>query len=283
MAENADELAKKRIEEEMKKIQLETEEKRKAKMKALIGDDAVPVEARKKGVDESVQKWSEKGTHQVEEPDIKAGGHAGETLKSMKDAFEKHVQEDATKGKSATTAEGEGEAPLDPEKAEEIRKRFAKPKSDVPEGGEEPEGGGGGEDDEDAEINPEEAAFREGFSSIESEETTMVGLEKHVRITGTDLEGRKFTKTKIFLPKVEGKTVLQGKQPAKEGEPPNWDGHFHALEDIQQLRVEGMDKQHREMYLSPEDFEKYFKMTKGAFAKLPKWKKSKLKKDLLLF
>mmetsp|Transcript_18498 Transcript_18498/g.45827 ORF Transcript_18498/g.45827 Transcript_18498/m.45827 type:complete len:280 (+) Transcript_18498:99-938(+) len=275
--ENADELAKKRIEEEMKRIALETEEKRKADMKKLLGDDVADVEARKKGVDESVQKWSEKGTHKVEEPDIHAAGHAGNAIQSKKEALAKQVEENATKAKSS--AEGEGEAPLDPAKAEEIRKKFAKPKPEAAEGADEPATEG------DSEMSPEEAAFREGFATIESEETNMVGLEKHIKITGTDVEGRKFTKIKIILPKVEGKTVLQGKQqkPANPGEPPNWDGHFHSLEDIQQRRVEGIDSQHREMYLSPEDFEKHFKMTKGAFAKQPKWKKDKLKKALYLF
>ncbi|KAL3930550.1 MAG: hypothetical protein SGBAC_011717 [Bacillariaceae sp.] len=273
---SADDIARKRVEEEMKKIQLETEEKRKAKMKKLIGDDAVNVGARKKGVDESFQKFAEKGTHKVEVPDIQATKHHGNAIQSKKEAFAKQVVENATKAKKADD-EGEGEAPLDAERAEEIRKKFAKPKSEVPEV-EAPAS------EEDGETSPEEAAFREGFSSIESEETTMVGRDKHIRITGTDLEGRKFTKTKIFLPKVEGKTVLQGKQPSKPGEePPEWDGHFHSLEDIQQRRVENIDSQHREMYLSPEDFETHFKMTKGAFTTLPKWKKDKLKKALYLF
>lgn len=279
---SADDIARKRVEEEMKKIQLETEEKRKAKMKKLIGDDAINVGARKKGVDESFQKFAEKGTHKVEVPDIHATKHHGNAIQSKKEAFAKQVEENATKAKKASD-EGEGEAPLDAERAEEIRKKFAKPKSEVPAAEEEEEAPAA---EEDAETSPEEAAFREGFSSIESEETTMVGRDKHIRITGTDLEGRKFTKTKIFLPKVEGKTVLQGKQPSNnsgEEEPPDWDGHFHSLEDIQQRRVENIDSQHREMYLSPEDFQTHFKMTKGAFTTLPKWKKDKLKKALYLF
>ena len=276
MSENADELARKRIEEEMERIRLETEEKRKADMKKLLGEGAIDVETRKKEVDESVQKWSEKGTHHVDAPDVHATAHHGNAIKSVKDAFEKHVQEDATKGKH--TVEGEGEAPLDPDKAEEIRKKFAKNKSDAP-----AEGGGSDEeeDDEDNEMSPEEKAFREGFATIESEETTMKGQEKYIRITGTDLQGRKFTKTKIILPKMQGQTVLQGKQPSNPEHPPGeWDGLFHSLEDIQQRRVPDMDQKHREMYLSPEEFQKHFKMTKGAFLQLPKWKQNNLKKEL---
>ena len=58
---------------------------------------------------------------------------------------------------------------------------------------------------------------------------------------------------------------------------------YYSLEDIRQRRVEGIDKNRREQYLSPTDFEKAFGMTKEEFAKLAKWKRDNLKRNLYLF
>lgn len=284
-----DELAKQRLEEEMKKIQLETEEERKAKMRALIGEDAENVGARKKGVDDSVQKWSEKGKHHPEQSSVQAVEQRGDTVKSVKQAYADQLKANATKGKHMDDFdEGEAAQPhhLSPE---EIKKRFAKRTSDVPalfgSSGTGTSSQEKGNDDEPQ--PPPEESYKSEFSSIESEEETMVGREKHIKITGIDLQGRKMTKTKIILPKVEGKTVQQGSRPANPDnqlEPKEWDGTFHSFEDIRQRRVEDLiDTQHREQYLSPEDFEAHFKMTKEAFAKFPKWKRDKIKKDLYLF
>lgn len=46
---------------------------------------------------------------------------------------------------------------------------------------------------------------------------------------------------------------------------------------------EGIDATRREQYLTDEDFEKYFKMTKADFNALPKWKANGLKKKVKLF
>ncbi|KAJ9565432.1 hypothetical protein OSB04_001398 [Centaurea solstitialis] len=45
----------------------------------------------------------------------------------------------------------------------------------------------------------------------------------------------------------------------------------------------GIDFKNREAYLSPEDFEAVFKMTKEAFYKFPRWKQDQLKKKVDLF
>eukprot|EP00980_Cylindrotheca_fusiformis_P016163 scaffold4805_cov136-Cylindrotheca_fusiformis.AAC.18 len=271
-----DELARQRLEEEMRKIQLETEAKRKAKMRALIGDTAEDVGSRKKGVDESVQKWSEKGKHSS----LKV--ETGDAVKSAKQAYAENLKANAIKGKQylEDLEEGESAEPTTP-----IR-RFQKPAPDISSILYGSDGEPSKEEaDDDPDVPPEEA-YKKEFSSIESEEVTMVGLEKHIKIVGTDLQGRKMTKTKIILPKMGGKAAEGNSRPANPDnqlEPKDWDGTFHSLEDIQQRRVEGIDTQNREQYLSPEDFEASFNMTKEAFAKLPKWKRDKMKQALYLF
>ncbi|TKR93319.1 hypothetical protein L596_007799 [Steinernema carpocapsae] len=46
---------------------------------------------------------------------------------------------------------------------------------------------------------------------------------------------------------------------------------------------EGTDMKHLERYLSPEEFERVFKMGKEAFARLPQWKQIRMRKDARLF
>jgi thioesterase domain-containing protein len=65
--------------------------------------------------------------------------------------------------------------------------------------------------------------------------------------------------------------------------PKNWDGKYYSLVNLRQRRVEGVDKHNREQYLSPQDFEAAFGMTKEDFARCPKWKRDKLKGGLYLF
>lgn len=65
--------------------------------------------------------------------------------------------------------------------------------------------------------------------------------------------------------------------------PSNWDGKYYSLADIRQRKVNGIDKNNREQYLSPEEFQQTFKMSKEDFSKLPKWKRENMKRDLHLF
>jgi hypothetical protein len=55
------------------------------------------------------------------------------------------------------------------------------------------------------------------------------------------------------------------------------------LEDLQNNIYSEADVAHKEAYLSPEDFEKIFNMTKDEFDKLAKWKREKAKKAAGLF
>lgn len=59
--------------------------------------------------------------------------------------------------------------------------------------------------------------------------------------------------------------------------------NYYSLAHLQAKSVDGIDGAHREMYLSPKEFEANFKMTKEEFHKLPRWKQSEAKKALNLF
>ena len=65
--------------------------------------------------------------------------------------------------------------------------------------------------------------------------------------------------------------------------PGDWDGKYHTMDDLRQSNIPGCDNTRREQYLSPEDFQEYFKLTKEEFAKFPKWKRDKVKRSLGLF
>jgi hypothetical protein len=61
-------------------------------------------------------------------------------------------------------------------------------------------------------------------------------------------------------------------------------GSLHSWEELKKVAVPaGVDKQNKEIYLLDADFQKAFAMDKAAFAKLPVWKKSELKKKAGLF
>eukprot|EP00529_Nitzschia_sp_RCC80_P028283 CAMPEP_0113461674 /NCGR_PEP_ID=MMETSP0014_2-20120614/11671_1 /TAXON_ID=2857 /ORGANISM="Nitzschia sp." /LENGTH=266 /DNA_ID=CAMNT_0000353459 /DNA_START=211 /DNA_END=1012 /DNA_ORIENTATION=+ /assembly_acc=CAM_ASM_000159 len=61
--------------------------------------------------------------------------------------------------------------------------------------------------------------------------------------------------------------------------------HFYTLVEVRQRRVEISShyKNRREEFLSSEEFQKAFDMTKLEFVKQPKWKRDKLKQSLYLF
>jgi hypothetical protein len=280
-----DDYQRKRLAEEMAKIQLETAQKRKEAQRALIGSAAEDVGKRKQQVGESVQRWCEKGKTHAELPSINVASaeQVAERIKAYKQAYADNFERNANKGKHEVISQGN-------QLSEEQRKKFDDP-SYVP-----TIFGGGGDSnnqsvaDDDSPASPQEDLYKSEFASIDSEEVKMFGLEQHIRITGIDHHGRKLTKTKIILPKVQGGTVNQGQHnkptnsnPKNKLEPANWDGEYHSLVDIRQRRVEGIDKNYREQYLSPEDFHEVFKMDKEAFMKLPKWKRDKMKRDMHLF
>jgi hypothetical protein len=61
-------------------------------------------------------------------------------------------------------------------------------------------------------------------------------------------------------------------------------GNFYSIDDLRKKKTPGLDNSfNRELYLSPEEFEYHFKMSKEDFAKLPKWKQDKAKRALRIF
>ena len=136
--------------------------------------------------------------------------------------------------------------------------------------------------------------FSDDFETIESEEITMVGMEKHVTVTGISKAGRRVTRTKIILPTMVGETQHQsqgGKTPVSEPNnpllPESFDGNYYSLEALQHQNIQNydqvVDKNNREQYLSPEEFEEVFGMTKDDFATLPKWKRVNKKRAVHLY
>lgn len=57
-----------------------------------------------------------------------------------------------------------------------------------------------------------------------------------------------------------------------------------SLQEVRERRLpNGCDLKHLEQYLSDEDFESVFKMSKAKFEEQPKWKQIAMKKDANLF
>ena len=121
--------------------------------------------------------------------------------------------------------------------------------------------------------------------------STVENKEVHP-VTSPPMVSPKFKVSKVSLkkdehlppafasPKATSKTAT--KSPLNE-KPVDWDGKFYDIEQLREMTIPNLDYARREQYLSPEDFQKYFSVTKVEFAKMPKWKRDKLKRDLQLF
>lgn len=272
----ADELARLRIEEEAKKVISTTSRMRKLKQRELVGEEAEEISLRKDHVEDAKKHWSVKGTE--------GQTHGSETIEQnlsskAKQAYEENLKKFGEKGKSEPLSAGHV--------PEDLKKKFDKPtdapslfsKSSI-------------KQPKDS-TQSNNTAYSDGFAKIEKQEEKMVGTAKHITTTGIDAAGRRVTKTKIILPEQVGETKAQHQQGAQKNNsaessnnlmPPTWDGEYYSLTDIRQRKVDGViDKNNREQYLSPEDFEATFKMSKEAFSKQPKWKRDNMKRDLHLF
>ena len=276
-----DEIARRLVEAEMAKIQMETQQRRKEKMRALIGGDAQDVASRKKGVGDSVQAWSEKGTNSPssKKAALELDKNEISDLMSRKLAFSQNLERNANKGKTQHDEPAPEEQPL----TEEQKRSFFENAMNAPS----PFGAPLTSTSPPASPKPREDSYKDDFSSIEKEEVTMVGQEKHITVTGYNKEGRKLIKTKIILPKVKGETVSQnqykGVAPSSPEGGKGAGNKLYSLSDIRQGKVEGIDKTRREQYLFPEEFEATFGMTKEKFNAQPKWKRDKLKREHRLF
>jgi len=316
-----DELARRRIEEEMKRIQQETKENRQQAMRALIGDEAQDVKARKQGVGQSIKRWMGKGSSAekhtssssttTQQPPVTVAGGNLDVVNARKLAYAQSLKDNADKGKTYFNDDDDderNEINKTPSGAgnKETKKRFEKPSFGVPS----LFGSKRGTTSKPPQTNPNETPdskskseqpddYRSEFASIEKEEETMVGKEKHIKITGINHQGRKVTKIKIILPKVRAETVPQHQTKGTAGAtttttttttpPANTTNNgaiiYYSLVDIRKgtIKSKGFDKSRKEEYLAPGDFQEVFGMTKEDFAALSKWKRDKLKRKLGLF
>ena len=271
--------ARRRIEEEASKVISRTRLTRKLQQQELIGgENAEEIHLRKDRVEMAKKNWSIKGTegqsHGTEEIEQKLAEKA-------KREYEENLKKFNEKGKPPIDPLMEA-MPLSPE----VTKRFVKPTTDLPTlfgskvSIKQPK---------DSQAS-NSTNYSEGFAKIEKVEEKVVGNNRHITTTGIDQAGRRVTKTKIILPEQVGTTKAQHQQgtsntneSGRDVAPSSWDGTFYSLTDIRQNKVPGIDKNNREKYLSPQEFENVFHMSKEEFSKLPKWKRDNMKRDLHMF
>jgi len=298
--DDVDELIRRRMEEEQK-IMESTRQRRKLKMRQLIGDQTEGVGDRKDHIDDAKRIWSAKGT--TEEDKQESLQHYGAStigvsaLSRAKQQYQQNLQAFSQKGKSEDHKEAgeEGIVPV----LDDLKLKYDNPQQKLPSFLAQKQH----QQEEESVPKPNAGAqeagaavgFGDEFESIEKEEITMVGLEKHVTITGISKAGRRVTRTKIILPKVVGETQHQGQETPKlfEGEPDNpllpnsFNGTYYSYDAILGRRIPNydsvIDKNNREQYLSPDEFNTVFGMTKDDFAKLPKWKRVNKKRGLKLY
>ncbi len=293
---NVDEMVRRRMLEEQK-IMESTRRNRKLRMKKLIGDEAEGVGDRKDHIDDAKKLWSAKGTTeedkqtQLENYGTKTIGVSA--LQKAKLQYQQNLEAFKEKGKSEDHREAEGEGIPD---LGNLKIKYDKPESKLPSFLAQKQ-----EDQQPFESQTEKDAkagmavgFGDDFETIESEAITMVGMEKHVTVTGISKAGRRVTRTKIILPTMVGETQHQsqgGKTPVSEPNnpllPESFDGNYYSLEALQHRSIQNhdqvIDKNNREQYLSPEEFEQVFGTTKDEFAKLPKWKRVNKKRAVHLY
>ena len=266
-----DELARLKLAEETKRIALETTTERKTKAKTLIQNTA-GVGTRKDGVVESHDTFNRKGTTPST---LKQGDVVGD-VHAKKNEYAGNLQKFSEKGKSSAHSTAGA-------LRHDLKEKFeSSPSKDVPALFKAKKLSSDSQSTENS-----APSYASEFSEIEEQVITMVGEEKHITTTGLDLQGRRVTKTKIVLPKQQAATVSQNQQKPSASSGPSVpageSGGYVSIVDLRQNRAQGIDKHNKEKYLSPEEFQKAFKMTKDEFEKLPKWKRDKLKRELYLF
>lgn len=293
--EDVDEMVRRRMLEEQK-IMESTRRNRKLRMRKLIGDEAEGVGDRKDHIDDAKKLWSTKGTteqekqNQLENYGTKTIGVSA--LQKAKLQYQQNLDAFKEKGKSADHREAEEE---DVPGLDNLKIKYDKPESKLPSFLAQKQEDHPSEPQTETDTKAGMAVgFSDDFETIESEEITMVGMEKHVTVTGISKAGRRVTRTKIILPTMVGETQHQsqgGKTPVSEPNnpllPESFDGNYYSLEALQHQNIQNydqvVDKNNREQYLSPEEFEEVFGMTKDEFATLPKWKRVNKKRAVHLY
>jgi hypothetical protein len=127
-----------------------------------------------------------------------------------------------------------------------------------------------------SDIQLEVNSVKQEFSKYEKEQNVPTLFQ------GQSLGTPQATETPLAAPSLP---ISAEQQAALEAlRPKGWDGQtYHSLVHLRQRRVQGIDMKNREQYLSPDEFQKAFKMTKEEFAVCPKWKRDKLKSGLHMY
>jgi len=293
--DDVDDMVRRRKEEEQK-IMESTRRNRKLKMRQLIGDQAEGVGDRKDHIDDAKRLWSVKGiTEEDKKTQLENYGTRTigvSALQRAKLQYEQNLNAFKKKGKSADHLEaGKGEVPA----LTDLKIKHGKPESKLSSFSAQKQESPLSQPETEKDTTAGMAVgFGDEFETIESEEVTMVGKEKHVTVTGISKAGRRVTRTKIILPKVVGETKHQSQDSKNEASEPNnpllpqnFDGNYYSLDAIKYQSIQNynqvIDKNNREQYLSPQEFETVFGITKEEFAKLPKWKRVNKKREVHLY
>lgn len=262
--------AKQRIEEELVKIQVSTQQERIKKMKALVGEQASPIKERKEHVQLSHDLFQKRGTNPEEKkkldleallPDISTEN----TLEARKRAYATKIEEFTHKGREhlllplhhgETYVEDGTSLPVDP--PPRLQHPTHSPVKDYKALAE-----------TNAKTSTVLAAPPTLFSYDPVRDTNKhreddASLPEEARSTNTKLT--KIATTPVNDACEKNITV------------------FYTLVDLRQRRVpQDIDWKNREQYLSDIDFHDAFHMSKQEFAVQPKWKRDKLKQGLYLF
>jgi len=118
------------------------------------------------------------------------------------------------------------------------------------------------------------------------------GENQRKKTTKTETRRRRAKKANEEKVEVIEKKEAEPPGPATGGGPsPNnvanaadYDGPFYGYNPLKSKGLDNeIDRTRREMYLSPDEFQKVFGMTKPAFYAAPAWRQKKLKQDKALF
>jgi len=82
---------------------------------------------------------------------------------------------------------------------------------------------------------------------------------------------------------IENPPAPKVKTPAPSLSEPEYDGPWYSADDLRRQRIPDLDYTKREIYLSPEEFQEIFAMTREEYYEMPKWKQTKLKRSKKLF
>jgi Villin headpiece domain len=242
--------AKRRIEQELAKIRAATQQTRVQKMKALVGEQASPVKERKGHVILSHELYSKKGTLPEEKKkadleELLPDITTENTLQARKEAYATKIEEFSKKGKEYLKNE-HGELMEIPILSSPVKEYKALAANNA------------------QNSSSLSAPTLFAYDPVQDANHQVAQATKN---TTSQSSSSSLSATKNALT------------------PQNWDGTtFYSLVDLRQRRVpKDIDWKNREQYLTDEEFQQSFQMSKHEFAAQPKWKRDKLKQGLYLF